>query len=807
MIRAFRFSLICLLASVLLSCVHSGKTVREVQSFNSNWLFMLGDDSLAYKAGYNDANWRKLNLPHDWSIEGAFSEEHPTNQAGGALPAGIGWYRKTFVVPESMTDKMVRIEFDGIYRNSEVWINSHYLGKRPFGYISFQYDITPYLNKVGTPNTIAVKVDNDLQPNSRWYTGSGIYRDVRLVALNPVHIAHWGTFVSTPMVTEKSANVNLKITVENASVDAKEVHLLSTIYDNEMALVSKRENIQTVHAGTNNEVDQSFIIGWPNLWSPESPSMYTIHTQVVVDGKLLDDVTTPLGIRTFRFDAEKGFFLNGKSTKIKGVCLHHDLGALGAAYNRRANQRQLEIMKKMGCNAIRTAHNPFDPQFYDLCDKMGFLVMDEAFDVWKKKKAKKDYHLEFEAWHKRDLQDMVLRDRNHPSIIMYSCGNEIREQFDSTGIEITRELVKIIKELDTTRPVTNALTENQPEKNYIYQSDALDVLGFNYKHEVFDSLYTLMPDVPIIASESVSAIATRGQYDMPSDSLRIWPPAHNVDFKGNADYTVSAYDNAYAYWGTTHETNWRMIKKHAYVAGMFLWTGFDYIGEPVPYPYPARSSYLGVVDLAGFPKDAYYMYQSEWSDEAMLHVFPHWNWKPGQMVDIWAYYNKADEVELFVNGKSKGVQKKGRDDFHVMWRVPFEKGTIKVVSRKDGATVLEKDIKTAGKPAKIELTADRVTMAADGKDLSFVTVRITDEKGNLVPEANNLVQFTVSGSGFVAGVDNGYQASLEPFKAKQRKAFKGMCLAIIQNNGESGEIVVNALSKELEPAVLHLHCE
>ncbi|HLW06673.1 MAG TPA: glycoside hydrolase family 2 TIM barrel-domain containing protein, partial [Marinilabiliaceae bacterium] len=584
--------------------------VRVVYPFNDHWKFSLGDDSLAFFVNFDDSQWRDLDLPHDWSIEGKFDESHATGQFGGALPAGVGWYRKTFTSPRKMEGKLVRVEFDGVYRNSEVWINEHYLGIRPFGYISFQYDITPYLHGGDSLNVIAVRVDNEKQPNSRWYTGSGIYRDVRLTATEKIRVAHWGTFVTTPNISEKSADVELEVTIDRYVERASIVKVSSSILDcNGKVITTSNEEILLSDPQT--VVKQSFVVDNPQLWSPQTPYLYSVVTKIYKDNQLIDNYTTPLGIRYFHFDAEKGFFLNGQSFKIQGVCLHHDLGALGAAYNRRANQRQLEIMKSMGVNAIRTAHNPFDPKFYQLCDEMGFLVMDESFDVWVKRKAKQDYHVDFEEWHKRDLQDMVLRDRNHPSVFMYSIGNEIREQFDSTGLSITRQLVDIVKELDTTRPVTSGLTENQPHLNYITQSDALDVLGFNYKHEVYDSLMHLFPGKSIIASENVSGYATRGVYIMPSDSIQAWPTAHDKPLVGaNDDFTVSSYDNIHAYWGSTHADNWRMIKKHDYVSGVFIWTGIDYIGEPSPYPYPARSSYFGLVDLAGFPKDSYYMYQS-----------------------------------------------------------------------------------------------------------------------------------------------------------------------------------------------------
>jgi beta-galactosidase len=787
---------------LLVSCQRTPP--REAINFDADWRFKLGNDSLAFVGSYDDSQWRQLNLPHDWSIEGKFDEANPAKPEGGALPTGIGWYRKTFDW-KSNPDKVVFIEFDGVYRNSEVWLNGHSLGKRPSGYSSFRYEMTLFL--VEGKNVISVKVDNSAQPNSRWYSGSGIYRHVRVVSMGKVHVDQWGTFATTPFVSADSATVKLDVRLanqlgQNTTIAVKSILMTESGYE-----VARAETEPFIANTPIVEVSHNFEVEKPMLWDVNDPRRYNIVTQVMVDGDVVDVYQTPIGIRTFNFDAKKGFSLNGKPMKILGVCLHHDLGALGAAVNTRAMARQLEILKEMGCNAIRTSHNPPAPEFLDLCDQMGFVVMDEAFDVWKKKKVKFDYSKDWDENHVRDLEDMVRRDRNHPSVMIWSIGNEIREQFDSTGIAIAKELTDIVKKLDNTRPVTSALTENDPAKNFIYQSKSLDLIGFNYKHDFYPRFPKVYPGQKFIATETMSALATRGYYDLPSDSIRRWPTAYNVPLVGANDACmVSAYDNVSAYWGSTHEETWKVIKKNDFMSGLFVWTGFDYIGEPTPYPWPARSSYFGIVDLAGFPKDAYYMYQSEWTDKPVLHLFPHWNWQAGQTVDVWAYYNNADEVELFVNGKSAGVKTKTGDDLHVMWRVTYEAGIIKAVSRKNGQTVLEREIKTAGVPARIELTADRTNIAADGSDLSFVTVRIVDKDGNMVPTADNLVNFALEGEGFIAGVDNGYQASMEPFKANYRMAFNGMCLAIVQNNGHSGTIKLKATSKGLQSAEVVVNC-
>ncbi|MGN6180193.1 MAG: glycoside hydrolase family 2 TIM barrel-domain containing protein [Mucilaginibacter sp.] len=766
-----------------------------MENFDDSWRFMLGDDSLAQAPAYNDTQWRLLDLPHDWSIEGSFSEKNPTTQAEGGLPAGIGWYRKTFTMPADANSKDVFIDFDGVYHNSEVWINGHYLGKRPNGYISFSYELTPYVN-FGSKNVIAVKVDNADQPNSRWYSGSGIYRNVWLSVENKTHFKKWATFITTPTITKNAATVHVSTAVES---NRNPLELKISILDETSKIVA--QNTSKIE----NSAARELVVRNPVLWSTDHPYLYKVKLQLLAKGKVLDDETVNTGIRSFYFDAQKGFFLNGTNMKIKGVCLHHDEGALGAAEHVRAMERQLQLLKEMGCNAIRTSHNPPAPEFLGLCDKMGFLVLDEAFDMWAKKKSKHDYHEAWAQWHMRDLQDQVLRDRNHPSVFMWSVGNEIREQFDTTGISITRELVKIVKNIDDTRPVTSALSEANPKKNFIYRSGALDIVGLNYHPETWPDFLKNYPGQKFIATETTSAYETRGFYDQPTDTTRHWPTSAKAPFKGNPEFAITAYDNVAAYWGATHEDTWKVIKKYDFLSGLFVWTGFDYIGEPSPYPWPARSSYFGIIDLAGFPKDAYYMYQSEWTSKPVLHILPHWNWKPGQMIDVWAYYSHADEVELYLNGRSLGSRRKAGDSLHVHWKVKFEPGVLKAVSRRNGKMVLVREIHTAGAPAKVMLIADRAVIKADGRDLSYITVKITDKDGNVVPAADNLVRFKLKGQGAIAGVDNGSQSSMELFKADRRKAFHGLCLAIIQSDKTPGTIELEAVSDGLVSAKIRLN--
>ncbi|HEY4325682.1 MAG TPA: beta-galactosidase GalB [Mucilaginibacter sp.] len=795
--------LLCLsLFTFFLSNVY-GQQGRTVADFDKDWHFHLGDVNDGEKVSFNDADWRILNVPHDWSVEGKFSKDNPASPEGGALPGGIGWYRKTFTVPASSKGGLVYIDFDGVYQKSDVWINGHHLGFRPNGYISFRYELTPYLN-FGGKNTIAVKVDNSVQPNSRWYSGSGIYRNVWLVTTNKLAVDHWGTYVTTSKVSNQSASVHLQMRIKNHS--GKSASLYTIVYNEaNKVVVTKAGPVVTNDTSVN--IEDDFKISNPELWSIDHPYLYRVVTRLIQEDEfkreIVDEYNTPLGIRYFNFDADKGFSLNGKPLKILGVCDHHDLGSLGAAVNTRALERQLQMLKEMGCNGIRTSHNPPAPELLDLCDKLGFIVMDEAFDCWEWKKAKYDYHLYFKEWHKRDLEDQIKRDRNHPSVIIWSIGNEIPQQSDTSALRLAPELAGIVRSLDHTRPITTA-NDRPDTSNKIIRSGAIDLIGYNYHEYNYAAFHDRYPGKKFIATETTSGLETRGYYEQPSDSIRIWPSYNKGVKSGNPDNTVSAYDNTRPPWGSTHEATWKVMKKYDFLSGMFIWTGFDYLGEPTPYSWPSRSSYFGIIDLAGFPKDVYYMYQSEWTNKPVLHIFPHWNWEQGKLIDVWAYYNNADEVELFLNGKSLGVKKKTGDDLHIMWRVKYEPGTLKTVSRKNGKVVLSREIHTAGAPAKIELIADRKQIKADGKDLSFITVRILDKNGNVVPTADNLVNFKITGQGFIASVDNGDPVSHDPFKADYRKAFNGLALAIVQTKEKAGTITFTATSQGLQSASLTL---
>ena len=813
--------------------VSAGKNLRTVSNFNSGWNFHLGDVAKAFSPAFNDSDWRKLNLPHDWAVEGDFSENNPAGSGGGALPGGIGWYRKTFKADRNLIGKKIFIDFDGVYSNSEVWLNGVSLGVRPYGYISFRYELTKYL-KFDADNVIAVRVDNSEQPNSRWYSGCGIYRNVWLTITDPVHVDLWGTYVTTPEVSREKATVNVVTTVKNDNNSPADVKIITTIENASGKKITEVQSVLKLETGKTNISSQQLNLNNPVRWTLENPYLYRVVTRLFVENKLKDEYTTPLGIRTFSFDAEKGFFLNDVPTKIKGVCMHHDLGCLGAAVNTRAIERQLQIMKEMGVNGVRTSHNPPAPELLDLCDRMGFIVMDETFDMWRKKKTAYDYSRSFNEWHERDLTDHILRDRNHPSVFMWSVGNEVLEQWthadaDTLDIQqanlllnlkrdpkmlaqdtekmsvnslLAKKLAEIVKKLDPTRPVTSANNEPSPD-NHLFRSGAMDIIGFNYHETYFDGVKKNFPGKPFIVTESTSALMTRGYYRMPSDTMFIWPERWDLPFS-EPSYSCSSYDNCHVPWGTTHEKSWELVKNNDFISGMYIWTGFDYIGEPTPFWYPAKTSYFGIVDLAGIPKDVYYMYQSEWTDKNVLHVFPHWNWTKGQTVDVWAYYNHADEVELFLNGISQGVKKKADNVLHVSWRLTYQPGTIKVVSRLNGRDVMTKEIATAGEPAQIKLTPDRTVLKADGTDLSFVTVEILDKEGNLCPNADNQVKFNVEGNGFVAGVDNGNQISLERFKASQRKAFYGKCLVVVQNSGKKGTINLKAVSDALNADIVKI---
>lgn len=802
--------------------------------FDEGWQFTQTDSVKMSWFGYNDKTWRTLDLPHDWAIEGDFMATAPSGASGGALPGGIGWYRKHFNVTKADKGKKLFIDFDGVYMNAKVWINGHELGQRPYGYSSFRYDLTPHLN-YGGDNVVAVRVDNSDQPNSRWYSGCGIYRHVYLVSTAQVHVSHWGTWVNAEVQKSGKAVFKLDVELDNETGKMQTATVVNTLLDAAGKAVGSSKGTVKLPAGASRQaVSQSMTLKNPQLWSVERPYIYKVRTQVKVGGKVVDEYYTNTGVRSFRFDAEKGFFLNGKNMKINGVCQHHDMGCLGAAVNEDALYRQLKMLRDMGANAVRCSHNPPAPELLNMCDTMGLIVMDESFDMWHRRKTKNDYARFFDKWAERDLTDLVRRDRNHPSILMWSIGNEVLEQWSSADADnltaeqanlilnaghdastlakdgeelspnsiLTRNLCNIIRRLDNTRPITAGCNEPDPG-NHLFKSGALDIIGFNYHHEWVKDVPKNFPGKPFIFSESVSALQTRDYYMMPSDSVRKAPQEWWMPYT-DPSFQCSAYDNMHASWSSTHEQTWDVVKHNDFVGGQFIWTGWDYIGEPTPYGFPARSSYFGIIDLAGMPKDVYYMYQGEWTDRQVCHLFPHWNWLDGQQIDLWCYYNNADEVELFINGKSQGVRTKGAHDYHVMWRVTYEKGEAKVVARKNGKVVATDVRRTAGVPHHIRLTADKTSLAANGKSLSFVNVDIVDADGNVCPWAENQVFFELSGAARLDGVDNGNPASMERFKDNRRKAFFGRCLAVVRSAKQAGKAVLKARAYGLPDAEIEI---
>ena len=827
----FRYS--CFVVISLLGFYGLECKASERHLWDEGWRFSLHQDDKPQQSAFDDSAWRLLDLPHDWAIEGDFYAQNPSGANGGALPGGKGWYRKHLILHDNDAASRYVLHFDGAYMNTSVFVNGTLVGTRPYGFISFSYDLTPYLDKQGD-NVIAVKVDNSQQPNSRWYTGCGIYRHVYLSKSTDIRVAEWGVHAISK-VKKGIGNLTLNTQIENPSGRSRRVTVRQKLWNRAHQIVAQTSKTCQVGA-PEVTISQQMRVQKPQLWSLSSPYLYTATTEIIENGRVLDSDTITTGIRTVAFDVAKGFFLNGENIKINGVCLHGDLGCLGTAINEDALYRQLVMMKEMGVNAIRCSHNPPAPELLNLCDSMGLLVMDEAFDSWMQGKTAYDYSLYFKTWFERDLRDMVLRDRNHPSIILWSIGNEVLEQWNkvnnsgmaledvnillnnsrdkaaltqgdrlNVNARLTQVLAAVVRRYDPTRLITAGCNEVSPDNN-LFKSGALDVIGFNYHQKKVADVPQKFPGKPFIMTETVSALHTRGYYRMPSDSLYRWP-THKRPFT-EPSFMCSSYDNCCAYWGSTHEETWDVVKHTPYCAGQFIWTGFDYIGEPTPFNFPARSSYFGLVDLAGFPKDTYYMYQSEWTKKPVLHVFPHWNWIEGQTIDLWCYYNQADEVELFVNGKSQGVRRKSNEhEYHVAWRMTFEPGEVRIVARKNGKQVNEKTIRTAGAPHHIQLTPNRKVIKANGRSLSFVAVEVVDKDGNLCPWAENKVLFSLTGDAKIAGVDNGSPFSLERFQANERRAFFGKCLVVLQAGKMPSTIQLTAKSVDLVPQTIEIKTE
>ncbi len=775
-------------------------------------------------AAFDDEAWRQLSVPHDWGIEGPFRLELAGDT--GKLPwKGIGWYRKHFAIPAADQGRRVFIDFDGAMAYAKVYCNGQYVGTWPYGYNSFRLELTPFL-RFGADNVLAVRLDTESW-DSRWYPGAGIYRHVWLVKTHAVHVAHWGTYLTTPELTAESGLVNLAITLDNQALTAANPTVVTEVYEVlDSGLIPNRSPMSapatvTIPAQGSTTLTQQITVPTPKLWSLESTHRYIARTVVRLGDETVDSYNTPFGFRTLKFTAREGFLLNGKRVPLNGTCNHHDLGALGAALNERALERQLEILKAMGCNALRTSHNPPAPELLDLADRMGFLVWDEAFDCWAGGKKPSDYNKLYARWHERDLRALVLRDRNHPSVIIWSIGNEVREQQD---VVMTKHLADIMRAVDPTRPVSNGY--NNPDggrKSGAVQG--LDLMGVNYNFNQQDrwDQDPRYANLPTMGSETSSCVSSRGEYFFGA-SRTAWQ--------------VNSYDQDHPGWGCTPDAQFRVNARWPHLLGEFVWTGFDYLGEPTPFGSgdntqllnfrndptkraeleremaelakkspPSRSSYFGIIDLAGFPKDRYYIYQAQWRPEfPMAHLLPHWNWpeRVGQITPVHVY-TSGDEAELFLNGRSLGRKaRKPGVDFRLVWDdVKYEPGELKVVTYKQGKEWATDTVKTTGPAAKLALAADRATLTADGRDLSFITVRIADPHDLTVPRSHPMVKFAIDGPGEIVAVDNGDATSFEPFQATQHSAFNGLALVIVRSKpGCPGTFTVKATADNLAPATL-----
>lgn len=795
--------------------------------FNEDWLFYYGDDANAKNKEYDDGAWRPLSLPHDWSVEFAFDEKSPGGSNEAFLNGGTGWYRKHFVLPPSMQGKSITVDFGGVYMDSSVYVNGTFVGNHPYGYTPFSYDITELLVADGvTENVIAVKAVND-QPTCRWYAGSGIYRNVWLTVTQPVHVKRYGTFVTTPDIEQEYASgavtVHVRTTVQNDGQEETGAVVKTTVCDSAGNPVSEPAESGTaaVPAGGTAELEQEISVSNPQLWDNENPNMYEVLTEIVVDGVTVDSYTTDFGFRWYQFDPDHGFSLNGNSMKLFGVCMHHDQGALGAVANYRAIERQMQSMKKMGVNAIRVTHNPAADELLDICNKLGLLVIEEAFDNWESSKRTNDYGRFFNkaatdpsakpgmTWAEFDIKTMVDRGKNNPCIIAWSIGNEI----SGISVQTARNLNRWVKEVDSTRLTVqgfnNWLGGFDANGTAAKVADESDIAGFNYAEHNYDQAHRDYPDWIILGTETASATRSRGVYAHPGQE-RV---ADN-----HPDMQQSSYDVDRVSWGSTIQDAWKEYRDREFVAGEFMWTGSDYLGEPTPYfnRWPAKSSYFGAIDTCGFPKDAFYIYQSIWTsaeENPMVHILPHWNWEDKEEVVLNIYSNAA-KVELFLNDRSLGekefiskttdyglaYQEAADGNIYLTWKVPFEAGTLKAVAKDKDGRIIAEDLKTtAGDAAGVRLTPDRTVITADGQDLSYITVDIVDKDGNLVPTADNMVNFRISGNGKIVGVDNGNAIAVdELYKDNKRKAFSGKALVIVQSTKDAGSFTLTASSVGLK---------
>ncbi len=780
---------------------------------------------------FNDSGWRSLTLPHDWGIEGAFDIDLPSET--GKLPwSGVAWYRKTFDLPTSDRGRQIDLEIDGAMSYSTVWCNGKLVGGWPYGYASYRLDLTPYLNP-GAPNTLAIRLDNP-DESSRWYPGSGIYRNVWLSKTAAIRVEPASTFVTTPEVTAQSASIEVQTLIGNHSNGSAQVKFATQIFkltaDGKLegrALASSNATPLTLAAGASQAAPSKLTLAKPQLWDPEHPARYVAVTQVQQDGKVIDRYETPFGIRSIKFTDDDGFHLNGKRVQLNGVCLHHDQGSLGAAFNVRAAERQLQMLKEMGCNAIRITHNPQAPEFLDLCDRLGLLAISEFTDTWAYAKKPNGYAKLFNDWSEADLRSLIRRDRNHPSIILWSTGNEIGEQGDPKKHPISVKLTAIAHQEDPTRPTTAGC--DRPKAGYNGFQKTVDVFGFNYKPHEYTKFRAANPQQPLYGSETASTISSRGEYLFPVNDRKDG---------GKIGQQMSSYDLYAPGWATTPDTEFKGQEENPFVIGEFVWTGFDYLGEPTPfnddltvltnYHTPeekakaeeelkalgklkvlSRSSYFGIIDLAGFKKDRFYIYQAHWRPELpMAHILPHWNWQErvGEVTPVHVY-TSGDEAELFLNGLSLGRKKKQKLEYRLRWDdVKYAPGELKVVAYKNGKAWATSSVKTTGEAAKLLLQPDRASIVSDGRDLSFLTATVADKDGLMVPRSAAQLKFEITGPGEIVSTDNGDATDHTSFQSPERKAFNGLALAIVRcKPGASDPITVSVTSEGLAPAEITLN--
>lgn len=804
------------LSLLVLFCVAvlQAQTAREEFLLEKNWKFSKGDYPDAIQNNFNDKSWQSVTVPHDWAIYGPFDRKHDlqevavtqngetkatikTGRTGGLPYVGIGWYRNTFNVDHfKKGEKRVSLLFDGAMSEARVYVNGKEACFWPLGYNSFHCDVTDLLNADGKDNILAVRLENKPQ-SSRWYPGAGLYRNVHVVVTDEVHVPVWGTYITTPFVSEEYASVKLKTEIENS--DNNEVRIVTEILDADNKVVATKDNTLKINHGK--PFEQNFIVNNPNLWSPETPYLYKAVSTVYVKDKKVDQYTTRFGIRDIKLIADKGFFLNGKKRKFQGVCNHHDLGPLGAAINVAALRRQLTMLKDMGCDAIRTAHNMPAPELVELCDEMGFMMMIEPFDEWDIAKCANGYHRFFDEWAENDMVNMIRNYRNNASVIMWSIGNEVPTQCSPEGYKVASFLQDICHREDPTRPVTCGMDQVTCVLNNGFAA-MLDVPGFNYRVHRYEEAYNKLPQNLVLGTETSSTVSSRGVYKFP------------VEKKANAvydDHQSSSYDFEYCDWSNLPDDDLALADDHDWTMGQFVWTGFDYLGEPSPYDtdaWPNHSSMFGIIDLASIPKDRYYLYRSIWNkNDNTLHILPHWNWegREGQKTPVFVYTNYPS-AELFINGKSYGKQTKNNSSvqsrYRLMWMdAIYEPGEVKVVAYDAlGKAVEEKTIRTAGKPHHIELIPDRTQLSADGKDLAYINVRVVDKDGNLCPNDQRLVKFSVTGDGKYRASANGDPTSLDLFHLPQMPLFNGQLTSIVQAGEEAGELVFEAQAKGLTSA-------